>query len=440
MGRYRLAAALSSGGMATVYIGRLEGAAGFSRTVAIKRVHANVGADPTIVAMLLDEARIVSRIRHPNVVPTIDVVAAEGELLLVMEYVHGESLSRLCRLDEQRDARSIPRPVALAVMIGVLEGLHAAHEATSSSGELLEVVHRDVSPQNVVVGLDGLARLIDFGIAKATGRLQETKGVVLRGKLSYMAPEQVAGKVSRRTDVYAAGVVLWELLTGRRLFAAESEVTTFARMMTLEAGPPSQLVPGLPPQLDRVVLRALAREPSDRFATAREFAMELAGVDAVATTREVSAWVERCAGPGLAARAAQIAAIERADDIDCPSTTGSLAALLASPPSPPKEGPLASPAAPLADLDRTRTVMTTNAVAHPDADLDAALPRASGKHSSFRRGWWLRASVAATVILLGVGGAVTLRSFTRRAAGVQQPAWDASTNAAASTSSGVEAS
>jgi len=163
---------LASGGMATVHLGRLIGPAGFSRTVAIKRLHDQFASDPQFVSGLLDEARLTARIRHPNVVPTLDVVATGEQVLLVLEYVQGESLSRLLASSNERGER-VPLPIVVSIIAGVLHGLQAAHEATSDKGEPLHIVHRDVSPQNVMVGVDGVARVLDFGVAKAVGRLQD---------------------------------------------------------------------------------------------------------------------------------------------------------------------------------------------------------------------------------------------------------------------------
>jgi serine/threonine-protein kinase len=168
--------------------------------------------------MFLDEARVAARIRHPNVIPTLDIVAAEGELLLIMEYVQGESLSRLNRASLQA-AVDTPLPVISAIVAGALHGLHAAHEASGENGEPLHIVHRDVSPQNILVGEDGVVRVLDFGIASAVGRLQVTRDGQIKGKLAYMPPEQFWGKpLDRRADVYAMAVVLWECITQRRLF------------------------------------------------------------------------------------------------------------------------------------------------------------------------------------------------------------------------------
>ncbi len=172
--RYRIGEAIASGGMATVHLGRLVGPAGFSRTVAIKRLHAYLAAEsPEFVERFVDEARIASRVRHANVVPTLDVIAKDEELLLVLDYVHGESLARVRKMALELGERIPPR-IASAIVVGVLRGLHAAHEATSTRGTPLDIVHRDVSPQNVLVGVDGVARVLDFGIAKAAGRVHET--------------------------------------------------------------------------------------------------------------------------------------------------------------------------------------------------------------------------------------------------------------------------
>ena len=223
VGRYTLYGEIASGGMATVHFGRMAGAVGFSRPVAVKRLHPQFAKDPAARAMFVDEARLVSRIRHVNVVPTLDVVATDGQLYLVMEYVQGESLARLMRAAWERYDQ-VPVPIALAILSHVLHGLHAAHEATSESGEPLEVVHRDVSPQNILVGTDGIARVLDFGIARAAQRIESTEESVLKGKIAYMAPEQFGdGEVTRRADLYSAGVVLWEMLAGQRLFDKSDE-------------------------------------------------------------------------------------------------------------------------------------------------------------------------------------------------------------------------
>ncbi|HEY1692949.1 MAG TPA: serine/threonine-protein kinase [Polyangiaceae bacterium] len=311
VGRYVVYGEIASGGMATVHFGRLTGAAGFARSVAIKRLHAHYARDPEFVKMFLDEARLAARINHPNVVSTLDVVAVDDDLFLVMDYVRGASLSQLARTVRHANER-IPPLVATGIVTGVLHGLDAAHEAKDEAGARLDIVHRDVSPQNILVGTDGVARLLDFGVAKAAGRLQTTRDGQLKGKLAYMAPEQIRGTaVTRRTDVYAAAVVLWEALTGERLFKGENEANVMARVLNEVVPPPSSVVPSLPRALDPIVLRALQREPGERYATAREMAHDLAAAVGTASPPEIGDWVERVAARELQDRAGRLAEIER---------------------------------------------------------------------------------------------------------------------------------
>lgn len=311
IGRYQLYDEIASGGMATVHIGRLLGPIGFSRTVAIKRLHAALAKDPEFVAAFLDEARLAARVRHPNVAATLDVVALSGEIFLVMEYVQGEPLSRLLRTLKA----PVPVHIALGIAAGMLAGLHAAHEARSERGQPLRIVHRDVSPQNVMVGIDGGVRVLDFGIAKASHRVQTTREGQLKGKLAYMAPEQVQmQEVDKRTDVFAAGVVIWEMLTGRRLFGGPEPAAIVANIVVGAIDPPSRHVQELPRALDAIVLKALARKPADRFDTSRDFAVALEGVMAAAPARQIGEWVEHLAGDTLVARAERVHSIESSTD------------------------------------------------------------------------------------------------------------------------------
>ncbi len=308
--RYVLFDAIASGGMATVHYGRMIGAAGFARTVAIKRLHPQFAKDPEFVSMFLDEARLAARIRHLYVVPTLDVVAHEGEVLLVMEYVQGVSLSYLARVHRQK-GEPIPAPVAVGILVNALSGLQAVHDATGEDGMALDVVHRDVSPQNILVGIDGAARIADFGIAKAMGRLQTTREGQVKGKSGYMAPEQIRGQtVDRRTDVFAASVVLWEVLTGERLFASDSPLGAMNQVLERSAPPPSSVRPRLPPELDAIVLRGLERDPARRFATAHDMGAALEAAVEVASSRTIGAWVQAAAPEVLAARAERVAEIE----------------------------------------------------------------------------------------------------------------------------------
>jgi serine/threonine-protein kinase len=308
--RYVLSAPLAEGGMATVHLARLVADEGFARTVAVKRLHATYARDPHFVRMFLEEARIAARIQHPNIVDTLDVVARDGELFVVMDYIHGESLSGLLMAAQQRKVR-IPARVVVSIVGGLLRGLHAAHEATNEKGEKLELIHRDVSPQNVFVGVDGFARVIDFGVAKALGRMQATREGEVKGKLSYMAPEQMlAQPIDRRADVFSAAIVLWEGLTGQRLFFADDAVATMGLVMKSPLRPPSQLIPTLPAALDAVVLKGLEREKTTRFQTALEMVTALEAAIVPATPQEVSHAVATLAGDLLTARAGLIRSLE----------------------------------------------------------------------------------------------------------------------------------
>ncbi|MEO7109336.1 MAG: serine/threonine-protein kinase [Polyangiaceae bacterium] len=296
IGRYAMYGVLASGGMATVHFGRLAGAAGFARTVAIKALRPQYAEDPEFVSMFIDEARLAARIHHPNVVPTLDVVSNENELFTVMDYVHGETLSRLIRASR---GTTIPLSFVIAIMRDVLNGLHAAHESTDEQGQPLGVVHRDVSPQNVIVGADGVARVLDFGVAKAAGRIQTTREGELKGKIAYMAPEQFSGSVSRSSDVFAASVVLWEAIVGDKLFSGANEGEIIAKILHHEIPSPRTKRLDLPVAIEAIVMRGLARAPEDRFATALEMSNALVQAQEPARIAEVGEWVTGLAAETL---------------------------------------------------------------------------------------------------------------------------------------------
>lgn len=302
VGRYSIYREIASGGMATVYLGRLNAAGGVSRIVAIKRLHPQFCKDPEFVDMFLDEARLAARIHHPNVVPTLDVLADEGELFVVMDYVRGESFSKLWRTVRAQGER-IPIPFVTSIVGGMLLGLHAAHGATDEQGHDLGIVHRDVSPQNVIVGEDGTARVLDFGVAKAASRLHQTKDGQLKGKLGYMAPEQISdAAVTKQCDIYAAGIVLWEALAGEYLFRGQSDGETLSRLLARDVAPPSKHNPEVDADLDAVTLKALATAPADRFATARAMAEALEEAARGASALAVGEWVQTIAATTLESR------------------------------------------------------------------------------------------------------------------------------------------
>jgi eukaryotic-like serine/threonine-protein kinase len=306
--------------MGTVYLGRVIGVGGFTRTVAIKKMHADIARDPDFIRMFLDEARLAASVHHPNVVSTIDVVATPEDLFVVMEYVHGEALVSLVNAN----AAPIPLRVAAKIVGDLLTGLHAAHEAKGEDGTPLGIVHRDVSPQNVLVGSDGITRVIDFGVAKAAGRLETTRDGRLKGKVSYMAPEQLLGEdVDRRTDVYAASVVLWELLTGTRLFQGQNQGHTLQRVLMGDVRPPSKVAPSLPADLDEVVMRGLARRAEERFPTARAMARAIQDAVGIVGTHEVSEWVEALNLEPLRVRAIELTRIENGTSLASETIDGS---------------------------------------------------------------------------------------------------------------------
>lgn len=311
VGRYVVHDRIAAGGMATVHVGRLLGAAGFSRTVAIKRLHDAYAKDPDFVAMLLDEARLAAAIRHPNVVPTLDVVAEDDELLVVMEYVEGDSVAHLTKLTLEASAR-VPIAFAAAIAAQALHGLHAAHEAHDKNGEPLGIVHRDVSPQNILVGIDGVSRVLDFGIAKAASRATATEDGQVKGKTAYMAPEQLQhSAVDRRTDIFAASVVLWELICGRRLFFADSPTEIMSRVLTAPIDSPERYAPNVPPALAAVVMQGLAREPSKRYATAEAMALAIEEAVTLPRAKDIGAWVSATAKLTLEGRARLVQSVER---------------------------------------------------------------------------------------------------------------------------------
>jgi serine/threonine-protein kinase len=393
--------------MATVHVGRLLGPVGFSRTVAIKRLHPQFAKDPEFASMFLDEARLAARIRHPNVVATLDVVAHEGELLLVLDYVAGDTLSRLAP-PHAEGGQPVPIGVVSGVMIGVLHGLHAAHEATNEVGEPLEIVHRDVSPQNVIVGIDGVARVLDFGVAKATGRSHHTREGVLKGKIAYMPPEQVkSGAVDRRVDVYAAAVVLWELLGGRRLFDGESDWHLSRAVLAGAHEAPSSVASGVPPEVDAIVMRGLSARPADRFPTALAMAEALERAVAPATPREIGAWVVGVGGEALRQRMGRVADVEsgasdahgvdpEADEVEAsgaraPGTRKIAATAVAARP-------------PVVDDEVTRELVTAQRVEPPRAPETSPTVEAPSVAPPASNRAWLVTGVAAAIVAAFVAG------------------------------------
>lgn len=285
LGAYEIVARLKAGGMAQVYLARRRGAAGFTRPVALKLIHPHLADEPEFVRMFVDEATLSARIEAPNVVHVEELGQLDGMWFQAMEYVHGASLAQVVQALRTAGRRCTPE-LAAHIVAEVAAGLHAAHETTDASGAPLGIVHRDVSPQNVLVSYRGNVKVCDFGIAKAMHRAPHTKSDVLHGKIAYMAPEHAQGKsVDRRADVYALGVILWELLVLERLFEAGHELVLLERVRHPKIDRPSTRVADTPRALDDVVMKMLAVEPADRPQTAGELRRLL--LDAVPGARHV---------------------------------------------------------------------------------------------------------------------------------------------------------
>lgn len=278
IGRYELLQRLGHGGMATVYLGRATGKAGFEKLVAVKVIHPHLAEEPEFVEMFLDEARIAARLQHPHVVEIHDLGEHGGEYFMVMEYVEGATLSALLRC-LRKQGEFLPVPAMMRIVADACEGLAAAHELRDPDGKPYGLVHRDVSPQNLLVSLDGWVKVMDFGIMKAAGKRSSTLTGQLRGKLAYMAPEQAQSlPLDRRTDIFALGAVLWELCTNQRLFAADTDAKTLEKVTKCEVPSVRGIRPDLPPEIENILSRALARDPQDRYSTAEDMLEDVRSV------------------------------------------------------------------------------------------------------------------------------------------------------------------
>ncbi len=275
LGRYRVVDEIGVGGMASVHLARVDGPGGFQKWVAIKRIHPHLVEDDSFVNMFLDEARIAAQISHPNVATVFELGSDDDTYWIAMEYLHGEPVREVMRRLEEMN-RTMPPEIACRIIIDAAEGLHAAHELTGPDGIKLELVHRDVTPHNLFVSYEGVTKVVDFGIAKFSSRMSETRAGTLKGKIAYMSPEHVSGEqVDRQADIFGLGVVLWELTTGYRLFRAETDLDTLARVQECKVAPPSSIHPHYPPDLQAVVMKALAKSRFERYRSARELSRAL---------------------------------------------------------------------------------------------------------------------------------------------------------------------
>ena len=379
-GKYQLLKKLAAGGMGQVFLARSAGAQGFEKLLVIKRILPHLVEDEEFLAMFFDEARIAARLNHPNVVQIFDLGEAAGSHYLAMEYVAGEDLRRL-----DKQARSAGKMIPLGLLCRIIAdaaaGLDYAHKARDAKGQPMQLVHRDVSPQNVLVGFDGAVKLIDFGVARAAGRMQHTATGVLKGKYAYMSPEQVDGlPVDHRSDIFALGIVFWEMLVGKRLFKGDSEAATMRLVKECRVPAPSTVNPQLPPQLDKVVMTALAAEPQRRYPDAAAFRMAIENFCLAqhlpATSAHLAAFMNEIYAERIAQEAQPVDELTASTGLDLDAV------------APAKSG----------SRDSSKSRVPTGL--RPTAERAALQAQAQG-------GWnWGRLAVAAIVLLGGIGGGV----------------------------------
>ncbi len=402
LGRYEVLSQLASGGMAAVYVARARGVAGFERLVAIKVLHPHLAYEEEFISMFLDEARLAARIRHPNVVPTLDISDTEGDgFFLVMEYIEGDHLGALLQAAARAGSR-LAVPIVVRLILDALGGLGAAHRLCDEQGEPLHLVHRDVSPHNVMVGVDGIGRITDFGVAKAEKRLTSTRAGQFKGKLAYMAPEQAStGFADQRSDLFSMGIILWESLTGRRLFRGENNASTLNKILQEPIPRVSDIYPELA-SFDPILLKALDRNPDCRFQSADEFseALEAVALDGpgVATPRQVAAEVRERLQEKLEEQRSRVrAAIERLGHSDIGETAIPI----------PRDGSRSS-------------VSLPRKPSSPDAVTLTAPPEleAHGTKGRRRALWW--GALAAALLL--AGGTLTVALFSDKSEPTPPPA------------------
>jgi serine/threonine protein kinase len=415
-GRYMVIGKLGHGGMAEVVLAVQSGKAGFRKLVVLKRLHAKLEGEPGFVDMFLDEARLAAQLDHPHCVQTLEVGEHDGQHFLAMEYLDGQGLEKLLRASAKRGLY-LPVEIATRMIADALDGLSYAHELIGYDGKPLGVVHRDISPQNIFVTYQGVVKLLDFGIAKAESNVVETRTGVIKGKFAYIAPEQALGSgLDPRADVWSMGVVLWESLTSRRLFKSENELATLQESLRGAIAPPSDYQPDVPPELDAIVLQALARDPDERFQSAADFRNAL---EEWLATRTVPAGRKQIAAL-MHARFAEVQAVQRQTLASCvaalpigPSTLeGLVRAATPAPTSLPPPHPESDPPpASSGGEDWTRSAPTTHIAVLAKAAAAASERRSgirelSGGDRRRRRAWMLIAAAAVTVLLVGLAIAI----------------------------------
>jgi serine/threonine-protein kinase len=411
VGRYDLLLPIASGGMASVYLARLRGHGGFEQDVALKLTHAHLRETPEFITDLVEEAKLASRIRHRNVVSVVDVGDDPLGVFLVMEYIEGDTLGGL-----RRRANGIPTPIAARILVDALAGLQAAHELSDDEGRPLGLVHRDFSPQNILVGTDGVARLTDFGIAKAEGRASQTSTGIVKGKAGYLAPEQARGEaVDRTADVWAAGVVAWEVLANRRLYPSQEAGIIF-RVATETPPRLRTVAPAVASAVDEAVAHALTPDRAKRTQTAVAFSKELVAAfrqtGQIADHDEVAEFVKHTVGSKLAERRVAAAEVKRlrAEMGAVVSTIGRFSPVT---PTPSQAPVIAPPAENVSAVGTTERSPQESRLARPDStdatqELNPDAPFTDTNASAPRRAARRRAAAATLVALASLAIAFAL--------------------------------
>lgn len=407
-GRYELLKRLAGGGMGEVYLARQRGIDGFQKLLVIKTLLPHLCEDEEFITMFKDEARVTAQLIHPNICQVFEFDQVNGVYYMAMEYLRGDDLRRLWKACEQ-NGTPLRVPLVCRIIADAAAGLDFAHSLRDAGGQPYNIVHRDISPQNILITFEGGVKIIDFGVAKAAGRAQHTRTGALKGKYSYMSPEQVAGEgVDNRSDIFALGIVLHELLTGRRLFKAESDVQTLARVRECAVPPPSRLNPQLPPGLDAIVLRALSRAPEARFRTAQEFRLALED------------WLVQGRMSASSAHLAEFLKLVYAERLDKEARLGPLlgdSGFSGPPPGATPSGQQgATPSSPTVDAPGPAPAATVNQRSHSvnvtDAPaVDPSTARTwSDASSPFSSNNRMRVSVAVVVAGIGVAAVLAMRA------------------------------
>jgi serine/threonine protein kinase len=411
LGRYELLLPIAKGGMASVWAARLRGTRGFQKMVAIKTMLPGLVDDPHFERMFLDEASWASQVRHPHVIEIMDLGEVDRILYLVMEWVDGEPLNIIMKYAATRGG--IPLAIAVSIAAQACRGLHAAHELRDENGTLVGLVHRDVSPQNVLLTYEGVVKVVDFGVAKATSRVShETEAGQLKGKIAYMSPEQLRGeRIDRRTDVFAVGILLYMMTTGTHPFRGDDQAATIRRISSDDlVTPPSTIVPGYPAGLEAVVMQALAKDASKRYPTANDMLIGLTRAlppsMRPSTDEEVADFLRALLPDRLEKRKAAIkGALEAADRREAGK---SAPPRVANPDSPSDEAPTV-----LEGLvsSREMTPSTEGQTSLPGATTREALALPRGSQSAPRRS---ALSVALSAALVVAVGAIVALLLSRR--------------------------